>query len=272
MKMRLRILKFGEISIVALVKLLLLSCWVSGCSSQQQTPPVVQVLGVRHGDEFSAGQVVKPQIKVTSGSPVKVDILLNGKPYVSGAPITDPGHYNLQVHVKPIKPTKEMMSTYIHMDFWILLPIEVRLLEWSYRPQRDGYANLDTTLYIASNVYPIKRLEYTECQLQLWIETTTGVQQIFLDPHRLIFLKDRATQQIRAALISFKASHLSRKIPNGKVVQQPPHQPRLKGALWYRGWLARFNETFSLKTDEASFLSQRIDESFIPARGVIGSP
>lgn len=272
--MQLRI--FGSSRVKKALKvsyLLILLCLGSGCSQHPPTPPIVTVAGVQHQGEYPLGQVIKPRIKITSpySAKTEVDIRLNGQPYVQGTPIAEPGYYELTILAK-VKGSKDP-GTFLYREFWILIPMDVHPLRWSYRPRRTGYADVEAEFFVSSSHYSvfIDKIDFSTIEMSLLIKSDSDSPKLYtLAPRYMILLKSRKTQRVEAALITFKTLHSFRKVKAGKVLSQSPHQPSLKGEIQHKGRPGRFREPVSLTTRENRLLIQQIKKQYIPVPVVIG--
>ncbi|CUU37177.1 hypothetical protein DCOP10_119244 [Armatimonadetes bacterium DC] len=252
--------------------LLVLVCLGSGCSQRPVLPPIVTVVGVQHQGEYPFGQVIKPQISVVSPVKTEVETRLNGQPYVQGTPIVEPGHYILTVFAKA-KGSKDP-GTVLPREFWILAPVDVRLLRWSYRPHQTGYADVEAEFLVSSShrAVSVGEIDFSTLELNLWVESGSNLPKLYtLVPRYMILLKNRKTQRVEAALIGFKTLHSSREVKAGKVLSQSPHQPNLKGEARFRWRLNRFREPVSLIEGENRLLTQQVKKQYAPAPGVIGA-
>lgn len=243
----------------------------AGCTPHNLPPPKIIISGVKQHGEYRYGQVVTPRIDIVSPHPrVKIiaDIQLNDEPFVSGTPLTEPGYYELRVSAD-IKGNRNLGSTE-WLEFYILLPTEIRPLKRSYRPHKTGHAEVEAEFWVSSRHYPVKDIDFSSLQLQFWVDSGSGSPQLNkVNPFRMVLLKNRQTHQVEAALILFKTFEPPHNQVNaGKLLVAPPYQPIVRGEVFYKSplsksrWLARFKETVTLKAGEDNALLQEIKTKY----------
>lgn len=244
----------------------------AGCTPRNLHPPKITISGVKQHGEYRYGQVVTPRIDIVSPHPrakVTTDIKMNDEPFVSGTPITEPGYYELCVSAEAkIGGYGERDVQWL--EFYILLPTEIRLLKWSYHPHKTGYADVEAEFLVSSRYYPVKDIDFSALQLQFWTDSGTGSPQLNkVASDRMVILKNRQTQQVEAALIRFKTfAPPHNHVKAGKLLTAPPYQPIVRGEVFYKSplsrskWLARFKETVTLKAGEDYALFQEVKTKY----------
>ncbi|GIV09609.1 MAG: hypothetical protein KatS3mg019_1700 [Fimbriimonadales bacterium] len=227
---------------------LMLICLEAGCRPRHSihAPKVTAtVVGVAQFGEYPFGQIIAPDVLIShpTHAKIEVDIKLNEAPYTPRTPITEPGAYELNVWIKT-KDAPER-DQFLQYSFWILLPIEIHTLRWVYQPHPNGFADVeaDFLVYNTSRFnYHIKDIEFSDCQLHIFLNSgSSSLRSHTLDAYQMVIIQSPFLPRGEAAILKFKASHASKKIPAGKLASRPV----IRGAVRWRGWFTYFKEEIS---------------------------